>query len=341
MKHNRHLLVVVLSLFLASCGTTVSQSLKVQSENKTNKGANKTAVILPFADYSYADNLESAYRRNLFVNENVTDQFVKNSFHVPVQEDVFLYLVDQNIINVVAYDKKLATTLEDELQNDWSDEMKGQLQHHIELTQRNNSNSQLSDTPGTHGLSQQEIVKIGRHFSADYIVRGRIIQYKDRQDPSWAPWKKGIIGFVAGVTNKVAFGQANADKYDEWGSMIAGGTYGALYGDWDPKWPYSGEADQTILGVSGGTMGNTIIWGGIGAGLGHMAHNTGKVPQAVVQMRIWVQDATNGNVIWTNRVDVKVSPESVLADYQYDALFEGATEKAVTTLMDDFTRTAL
>jgi hypothetical protein len=123
--------------------------------------------------------------------------------------------------------------------------------------------------------------------------------------------------------------------------MLAGGTYGALYGDWDPKWPYSGASDQSILGVSGGTMGNTIVWGGIGAGLGHMAHNTGKIPQAVVQLRIWVQDAYTGNVVWTNRVDVKVSPQTVLADYQYDALFEGATEKAVSTLIDDFARKAL
>ena len=72
-----------------------------------------------------------------------------------------------------------------------------------------------------------------------------------------------------------------------------------------------------------------------------MAHNTGKIPQAVVQLRIWVQDAYTGNVVWTNRVDVKVSPQSVLADYQYDALFEGATEKAVSTLIEDFARKAL
>ena len=126
MKYNRHLLVGVLSILLAGCGTTVSESLKVKPDQKSTKGANRSVVILPFADYSYADNLETAYRRNLFVNENVTDQFVKNSFHVPVQEDVFLYLVDQNIINIVAYDKKKASTLEYELQNVFN----GNLEHY-------------------------------------------------------------------------------------------------------------------------------------------------------------------------------------------------------------------
>ena len=38
--------------------------------------SDKSVVILPFADYSDADNIETAYRRNLFVSENVTDQFV-------------------------------------------------------------------------------------------------------------------------------------------------------------------------------------------------------------------------------------------------------------------------
>ena len=60
------------------------------------------------------------------------------------------------------------------------------------------------------------------------------------------------------------------------------------------------------------------------------------IPQAVVQLRMWVQDGYSGQVLWTNRVDVKVSPQSVLADYQYDALFEAATEKAVDVLVDDF-----
>lgn len=336
MKYSRQMLVIFLTLLLGGCGATVKESLKVQSTAHSAIGADRTIVVLPFADYSYADNLETAYRRNLFISENLTDQFTRNGFHLPVQEDVFLYLVDQNIINIVAYDQKKTKSLEYELKSDWSDKMKGTLKQYMELSQQTGDASSV-DSPGSHGLTQQEIVKIGRHFSADYIVRGRIIQYKDRLDPSWAPWKRGVVNFVTGVTNKVAFGQANSDQYDEMGNIIAGTSYGALIGD-GANWPYDGNPDQRIFGITGGEMGNTVFWGAIGAGLGHMAHNSGKIPQAVVQLRIWVQDAYTGNVVWTNRVDVKVSPESVLADYQYDALFESATEKAVATLIEDFAK---
>ena len=319
MKYGRHLLVCLSALLLSGCGATVQESLKVQPVAKVPVGSDRSVVILPFADYSYADNLESAYRRNLFVSENLNDQFVRYGFNVPVQEDVFLYLADQKIINLVGFDKSKTASLEYEMGKEWSGAMKEQLQKYIDEAHKPKGHIGGGDSPGTHGLTQQEIVKIGRHFSADYIVRGRIIQYKDRQDPTWNPLKKGIITFVSGATSQLAFGQAESEKYDEWNDTAGGAGAAAL-----------------ISGVTDGNLNHAIGWGVAGAVLGNMAHHSGRIPQAVVQLRIWVQDAYTGNVVWTNRVDVKVSPESVLADYQYDALFEKATEKAITTLIDDF-----
>ena len=217
--------------------------------------------------------------------------------------------------------------------------MKAEIQRYADMASHRNSNASVLESPGTHGLTPQEVVKIGRHFSADYIMRGRIIQYKTRQDPSWSPMKKGIIGFITGSTNKLAFGQARSDKYDDWGNILAGGMYGAIAGNSWANGPWNPNGSNSILGLTDGAASNAIFWGAVGGGLGHMAHNTGEVPQAVVQLRIWVQDAYSGEVIWTNRIDVKVSPKTMFADYQYDELFESATEKAVETLIDDFSQT--
>jgi hypothetical protein len=294
MKYWRHLLLCALTVVLCSCGTTVKESLKVQPAQKKIVGNDQTVVILPFADYSYADNLESAYRRNLFVNESIIDQFVRLGFHLPVQEDIFLYLADQNIITVASYNPEKTKSLEYELNKEWSPAMKQTLQNYIDYAQRTGLKGKEGDDALTHGLTQQEIVKIGRHFSADYIVRGRIIQYKDRLDPSGALWKKGVIPFFVGGTKNILLGQAIPGQYDNLGAF---------------------DADRESILVFG------------------------DVPQAVVQLRIWVQDAYTGNIVWTNRANVQVSPESFFADYQYDALFETATEKAVTKLMNDFAYT--
>lgn len=335
MKYCRYLLYGLLALLVSGCGQTVHESLKVTPAQKSTAGADKSVVILPFADYSYADDLETSYRRNLYITENLTDQFVSNSFHVPVQEDVFGFLSMQNIINLQAYGESKASSLEDELRGEWSSVMKKELQRYIVMANTTSNDKPVMNTPGTHALTQQEVVKIGRHFGADYIVRGRIIEYKTRQDPEWNPLKKGVLTFVTGSTGKLFFGNASSEKYDMYANMVAGAAWGGLIGSgvtwpWDPA-----TADQTILGISGSRSGNTVLWGGVGGALGKMASKV-EVAQAVVQLRIWVQDAYTGDVVWTNRVDVKVSPKTVFADSQYDVLFETATEKAITTLIDDF-----
>ena len=101
MKKYCYLMLIIISFVLPGCGSTVTESLKVNPALKTDIGKQKMVVILPFADYTEADSLESAYRRNMFVNENLTDRFVSNSFNLPVQEDIFRYLVNRNIINVL------------------------------------------------------------------------------------------------------------------------------------------------------------------------------------------------------------------------------------------------
>lgn len=341
MKYCRYLLYGLLALLISGCGQTVKESLKVQPTQKSTAGSDKTVVILPFADYSYADDIESAYRRNMYITENITDQMVSNSFRVSVQEDVFQYLAAQKIINAAPYEGGKTSYLEDELRGEWSPTMKAELQRYIDLYNRQASANTVSSSPGTHGLNPQEIVKIGRHFNADYIVRGRIVEYKTRQDPSWNPMKKGLLTFITGSTSKLAFGSASSDKYDMYGTMLAGALWGGLLGNgfewpWDPS-----EADETILGISGNRDANTIFWAGVGSELGRLGHKSGEIPEAVVQIRMWVQDSYTGDIVWTNRVDVKVSPESVLADQQYDALFESATEKAIGTLIDNFVSQAM
>ena len=342
MKYCQYLLYGLLALLVSGCGQSVKESLKVQPVMKSTAGAEKSIVILPFADYSYADDLETAFRRSLLINENLTDQLVSNSFNVPVQEDVFGYLATQKIINIASYEGQENPVLEDELRDEWSPAMKAEIQRYMDINKsRDNRNKPVLNTPGTHALTQTEIVKIGRHFSADYILRGRIVEYKTRQDPTWNPMQRGWLTFLTGATSQLTFGTATTDQYEMIGSMVTGAFWGGWLGSglswpWDPA-----EADQTILGNSGGRDANTIFWAGTGAALGKVGQKSGDIPQAVVQLRVWVQDAYTGDVVWTNRVDVKVSPESVLADYQYDALFEGATEKAITTLIDNFVAKAM
>jgi hypothetical protein len=323
MKRLHYALVGLTLLLLSGCGQTVVETLQVPQEPWSNAaGKGKTIVILPFADYTYADSLASAYRREMAITESFTDRLVTNGFALPIQEDVFDYLIDQSIISLIPYDQNRSISLKNELDNEWSDVMKDQIRGYI-ADQQTQSDNQVAASPGTHGLTAKTIAKIGRRFNADYVVRGRILEFKTRQEHTWAPWKRGILPFVSGTTSQIAFGFADTSQYDNMNNMVVGGTMGAIIGN-----NASNPWDSYVS--------NSIFWGAVGAGLGQQTTNSGKVDQAVVQMRIWVQETATGNVIWTNRVDVKVSPETVLAENQYDALFNQAIEKGTTTLIDNF-----
>jgi hypothetical protein len=178
-------------------------------------------------------------------------------------------------------------------------------------------------------------VKIGRQFGVDYIIRGRILEFRTRQEHTWAPWKRGLLPVVYGSTSNMVFGFADSANYDNWDNILAGGTWGGIVGS-NAGNPWNPDSSTGFFGVSGGAGANTIAWAAAGAALADMANHGGRVDQAAVQMRIWVQSAYDASVVWTNRVDVKVSPESVLADNQYDTLFGHAIRKATTALMNNF-----
>lgn len=332
MRKFKYILCLLSVVLLTGCGQTVVETLHVpDSPDPSGPGKGQTVVILPFADYTSADELEGAYRRNIAVTEAMTDRLVANGFGMAVQEDIFAYLVDENIINIASYDGNSSSSLSDELNNEWSDLMKSHLQGYIKS--QNMHSSSISDSPGTHALSKKALAKMGREFHADYIVRGRILEFKTRQEATWAPWKKGLLPFINGGTNRIINGFASSDAYDERNEALTGMMIGGIIGYNNATWPY--DDGQTFFGMADGTA-NTVIWAGAGAALGGVSHSSGKVNQAAVQMRVWVQEAATGNVIWTNRVRVLVSPETIFADKQYDTLFNKAIEKGVDSLVDHF-----
>jgi len=329
MQKFKHILYLLSAVLIMGCGQTVVETLHVpDSPNPNAPGKGQTVIILPFADYTYADSVAGAYRRNLAITESLTDRFVANGFGIVIQEDVFGYLVKEDIIDIVPYDEQNTASLSDELNNEWSDVMKNHIKGYIQ-NQKMHSGKTVSESPGTHALDQKAVAKMGRKFNADYIVRGRILEFKTREEHTWVPWKKGLLPFTMGLSSQTLNGFARSDTYDDWGHMLLPGTLGAIIG-------YNSDTLGFDHNIGGG-----LVWGAVGAGLGHMAKNGGQVDQAVVQMRIWVQEAATGNVVWTNRVDVKVSPESIYADRQYDMLFDKAINKGVDTLINNFITTTL
>ncbi len=340
MQRLKYLLPIVFALIVSGCGQTVVETLNVpQAPDPNAPGYGKTIVILPFADYTYADDLTSAYRRNLKVSEALVDNLSAQGFGMPVSEDIFNYLVGQGVIQIGDYQKSSNVSLTNELDGNWSEQMKGEIRHQLRQ-QRITQRKPVEEAPGTHALTTNAITKMGRTFQADYVVRGRILEFKTRQEATWAPWKRGVFPVIAGGTAQLLYGFAGSDDYDRTNNMIGGAIWGATSGSIS-DWPVDDARTSIDLFGNGGATGNEIFWFGAGALLGEQAYNSGKVDQAVVQMRMWVQDASSGQVVWTNRAMVRVSPETIFSDSQYDDLFNTAIEKGVSTLVENFVTVGL
>ena len=89
-------------------------------------------------------------RPGLFISANLTDRFAQNGFLVPVEEDVFRYLINRNIINVVAYSENTSRSIDYELRNGgWSLSMQKELERYKRSARSNSFGNPATDSPGT------------------------------------------------------------------------------------------------------------------------------------------------------------------------------------------------
>jgi hypothetical protein len=144
-----------------------------------------------------------------------------------------------------------------------------------------------------------------------------------------------------GGTTQAAFGFAETEDYDNLNNIALWGLAGAIIG-YNADTPFNPET-TTITPTSTITSGdsdaefwNTVTWGLVGGGAAHLVNHSGDTPEAIVHLRIWVQDTATGEVVWTNRAEVKVAPESIYGDKRSSEMFKTAVNRATTLLVDDF-----
>ncbi len=333
MNRLKYLIVTMMAFAIAGCGQDVTTTLQNPvGASKNGPGTGRSIVVLPFADYSKGG-IDSARRRSMMIAESFADKLNACGFSMPIGEDVFAWLVKEKVINLASGNSADTTSLDNEIGNsDWSDTMRSEIVRYRAQVQEDTAKA-AATTPGVHSLTKNRVAKLGRDFKVDYVLRGRILEFKTRDEARWEPWKKGVLPFVYGGTNRILNGFANSEDYDARNEGLTGALLGGVLAHKDAHFPWKSE--RSIFGMTSGSA-NTITWMLAGYAYGSQATHNTRMEQAVVQMRVWVQEAASGNVVWTNRIRVAVAPESVLADRQYDLLFNKAIEKAAATLTKNF-----
>ena len=341
---------------LASCGTTKVDSIHPVVRT-ASFGEGKKIVILPFADYTPSDSPMGYWQRNMLIIESLQDEVLRYGYMPAVNEDVISYLTDKKIINqekIPAQSSAADYMLKAELERDWSDTMKVEIAKILMSNEKKREaevDRDMASEYKTIALDAGAIRDIGRTFDADYVVRGRIMVFKSGREDSFNPLQTGVLPFFFNFGSRAAFGVAESDNYEMIDKMAIGGLLGAAIGPSD--WPIEDSSSTTVmsaahprfgggLSVTDGTSysgWNAAIWGAAGAAVAHLAHKGGRVDNAVVQLRMIVQDTRTGEIMWTNRSEVKTMNKSAFCIEDGDTLMTHAIQQVCERLVDSFAAT--
>ena len=353
-------LVILSSVCFGGCGATTQTTLAptatpnvrfVPADNTVVLAGIRNVAIFPLADYSYQQcHLgKDCWGGNIKITEAITDQFTAHGITVAVQEDVNTLLVDEKVIRPIDEEKyliegtaetkdtsyKKVSTPEYEVANaSHSPDMIDEILNVINFTEKSKKQSSPPSPVlqgATVGLSKQKIVELGDKLGVDIIIRGRIIDYGYKDIGTLNPLYRGVIPVVIDSVKDTLYGATNAYGYEgdlqNIENMAVGGALGYEIGE------------KIHTGEAYGGPGLAI-----GAASGWMASQHPKKAKrsAVVQVRLYAQNALNGDVLWTNRAEIEYTPKS---NFAYDethakTMFDNAVKSGIKQIMDDFFKEA-
>lgn len=327
----RQLLALSLVVLVFGCAFKVQRSYG-PVEPKPQEGKWYKVAVLPISDYT-PFMPEDAIGRRTLIEEAIEDVLFSFGF-VPVpKEDVLAFLTKKGVIKVVGPSLRSPATrvLAKEVSEPWTPAMK----KHLEGALRQNLLVQSLKEKPTAPLSQEVLREIAEEFGTRLVVRGRIVELREGLKGSFNPFEVGIVPFAYGVTQRFLFGVAVPESYEfisdenlrkatPWLTELLQKMAIGAAGGWaivDGTSPLEWERDVAAL---------------VGGGVGALGHLSGKLREVTVDLRLMVQDAETGDLLWTNRARVSVSPESVFSDQDFQKMREVAIREAVKALVEDF-----
>ena len=323
------LFLLAIMVCLVGCGQKVKDSVvPLNTSVQYPSSTTKQIVVLPLADYSMGVRPDDSLRRQVKIYEAVMYRLAEKGFYVPLKEDVVQYLVDVGVIRIIDTPaiRSNSRLIMEELDSGWSDVMQDEIQKLMVRNDQLLSSKQRFEVSKV-GLDYSTIQQIGRRFGADYVLRGRIVEYEVRDGNTLNPLRVGILPFFFDMSSSLLFGFAESEQYDLWQDLSIGAGLGALAGSFAETPFSSGSSDYAGL--------NAAVWGAAGASAAYLASKGGRIPQAVVQLSLALQDANDGRVIWENRVEKQVEPVSMWADPAERTQVDRAVEEAAAALVDD------
>ena len=307
-------------------------------------------LILPFASYALQGNFSQWLKMNAMFYEGVSDGFIKMGLASLPFEEAF-WLCRQNGYIEISYRKPRIPKSLTEILNDpeFSEVMKSEVRNLIQQEMRKTSHLSFNVNPLIK-LTEDELWSLANMAGTRYVVRGRITEFYLRDEDTLNPFKIGFLNFPIRFTSRSLYGRPSDRKWGLLQEVSIGFGFGALLGSQahDPFEPPREETvhighpllGTTVTKTTGGTedydIGNALVWGMVGTGLALLSNHGGRSPEVVIGFALYVYDAKRKELVWANRVRIRVSPETLWASAHPEDLFYKGVEEASRMLMDRF-----
>jgi len=334
-----------LAFLAAGCATQTRVDLAPLAVPK-GEAPREKVLIAPFTTYDGLD-LKSWQELNLTFYEAFRANLLSASFFTVPFEDVLLELARQGKLRIREPQKiKLSPTLLELYQEeDWSPLMKEELGVIITAEIRRQRGRAFRRSPVLN-LESSDILSLARRFGARYVLRGRILEFSLRQEDTLNPFKIGFLTAQNRALSRLLYGAPQSGGYGVAQEVSVGGILAAVAGS-NAKDPFEPPHKKTIrvghplfgqtyTRHSGGTedydLANALAWGAAGAFVSYLAAHGGDTPEAVVSLSVDLYDLKSGEIVWENRVRLRVSPQSMWAPRQPEDLLLTAVEEAARLL---------
>ncbi len=344
-------LFLVSSFFLTGCGSRVHTSVSMASEAPAHNSPGVNIAILPLADYTAGFSPDDALRRQIKIESALERQLAAIGVYPAMGEDVIQCLADLGVIKIIEGPAIHGPNqfIARELASGWSEEMRREV---VAILSKQSSPDNTTLATKKIGMDQGTLRAIGERLGVDYVLRGRIIEYELRDNRNLNPLQRGLLPFFFDTASATVFGVARSDTYDIWQDVALGGTLGAILGS-SANHPFNAPSKKTVstgsavhprLGATAVSISeeggfdnsqglNAGFWGAAVAGAAYLASQGGKVPEAVVQVGLALQDVRTGKILWADIVEKTVTPRSVWADSRERIQMDIAVQEAAKTLV--------
>jgi len=337
-----YILGVLILLFSISCGQEVRQTMSPVVPDPAD-GRLKRIVILPFADYTLSFSSYGHWRRNLLVHEAVQDELYRAGFVPAAEEAVAEYLLRRGIFRYPQEISSDTISLQKELEEDWSDQMKEEMAKTISADiEKRRRLKEEQDNRELIALNSQMIKDLGDTLGADYVVRGRIVEFRWGHEDTFNFVKIGFLPCILKTSRRMVFGLAESESYEAIDKASIGGSLRRALAETEYPFKYKADPDSFFDNKSSEEAYSRLsdmVWGAGRFASGVFGDRQGKVPEATVQLRMLIQDGRTGEVVWLNRAEVSVTPESTYAEHDRYTLFQRAIQKTVKSLVSNFVDT--